>query len=190
MTSFCRRLKLALLGWAFLGLAAAVPCSAQTISGCVLLDSACDGSFQEDQDPGLEGITVELRDASNGQLLETTVTVNPGLHHPGDPPVGAWGFWDLDIVYPTIKVFTICGDSNSDGGVDISDSIHTLGYLFLGGPAPLCYDAADVNDDGALEMSDPVFSLTALYFGQGAIPQPYPLAGQDGDSRDVFRCDW
>ena len=34
------------------------------------------------------------------------------------------------------------GDSNLDETVDISDGVATLGYLFLGGPALNCIDAA------------------------------------------------
>src|SRR6185436_6181336 len=40
------------------------------------------------------------------------------------------------------------GDTNADAHVDVSDSIATLGYLFLGSGAPACLDAADANDDG------------------------------------------
>lgn len=31
-----------------------------------------------------------------------------------------------------------CGDSNGDGQLDISDSVHTLNFLFMGGPEPQC----------------------------------------------------
>src|SRR5262245_36391933 len=40
-------------------------------------------------------------------------------------------------------------DSNADGVLDITDAIHSLGYLFRGSPVQLiCEDAADANDDG------------------------------------------
>ena len=37
------------------------------------------------------------------------------------------------------------GDSNNDTEVDIADPVHTLFAEFLGGPASVCPDAADVN---------------------------------------------
>ncbi|MBI4605270.1 MAG: histidine phosphatase family protein [Planctomycetes bacterium] len=37
---------------------------------------------------------------------------------------------------PTLP--SACGDSNGDGTLDISDPIHSLTFLFLGGPAPRC----------------------------------------------------
>ncbi len=68
------------------------------------------------------------------------------------------------------------GDSNGDGGVDISDPISLLNYQFLGGPAPLCRDSADANDDEKLDIADGV-SLLVYLFQQGAPPpDPSPSA--------------
>ena len=47
------------------------------------------------------------------------------------------------------------GDANGDGSIDITDAIFTLGFLFLGGGAPPCEDAADADDRGTLEITDP-----------------------------------
>jgi len=38
------------------------------------------------------------------------------------------------------------GDANADGEVNLSDSVATLQYLFLGGGAPSCLEAADADD--------------------------------------------
>ncbi len=66
------------------------------------------------------------------------------------------------------------GDTNGDGGFDISDAVSTLAALFIiGTPAPDCVDAADSNDDGGLDISDAVFSLAALFIG-GSPPPPAP----------------
>ncbi|MEM7261508.1 MAG: FG-GAP-like repeat-containing protein, partial [Planctomycetota bacterium] len=43
------------------------------------------------------------------------------------------------------------GDLNEDGFHDIADANFLQAYLFTGGPAPACLDAADVNDDGAVD---------------------------------------
>jgi hypothetical protein len=67
------------------------------------------------------------------------------------------------------------GDSNGDGTLDISDAIHLLGFLFLGGPAVLsCEDAADANGDGTLDLSDAVYVLLFLFQGGAAPPAPGP----------------
>jgi len=46
----------------------------------------------------------------------------------------------------TPRVRFVRGDANTDGMVNISDVIFLLDYLILGGPEPLCMDAADVDD--------------------------------------------
>jgi hypothetical protein len=73
----------------------------------------------------------------------------------------------------------IRGDSNSDGAVEISDAINTLGYLFAGGGRVSCQDGADSNDDGALDISDALFVLNVLFLGTRVMPQPSPGCGTD-----------
>jgi len=65
------------------------------------------------------------------------------------------------------------GDSNQDRVVDISDAIHTLGWLFTGGPEPPCLDEADSNKDRAVDLSDGVFTLSYLFVG-GPQPEDWP----------------
>lgn len=58
------------------------------------------------------------------------------------------------------------GDANGDLGIDISDAITVLDFLFLGASIPLpCEDAADANDDGEIDVSDPVTVLLFLFLG-------------------------
>jgi len=57
------------------------------------------------------------------------------------------------------------GDSNFDGELDISDPVSLLSFLFLGGPAPVCSNAAEFNRDGHLDISDPIAILRTLFFG-------------------------
>jgi hypothetical protein len=80
------------------------------------------------------------------------------------------------------------GNSNNDGRVDISDSIYTLSYLFLGGPEPPCLDAADSNNDSTVDISDAVFSLNFLFLGGAPIPPPYPACGLDSGPVDLLGC--
>jgi hypothetical protein len=80
------------------------------------------------------------------------------------------------------------GDANADETLDISDPIHLLAHLFLGGRAPACADAADANDDGRLDISDAVTALDYLFRGAGLLPPPvFPACGQD-PTHDALRC--
>jgi len=63
------------------------------------------------------------------------------------------------------------GDSNSSDVVDLTDGVVTLNFLFTGGPAPACQDAADTDDNGALVISDAVITFSYLFTG-GSVPQP------------------
>jgi hypothetical protein len=64
------------------------------------------------------------------------------------------------------------GDSNRDGRVNIGDPIATLLYLFLGGAAPTCEDAADADDDGRLTLADPIVTLRVLFSPWRPLPAP------------------
>src|SRR5262245_16508766 len=60
---------------------------------------------------------------------------------------------------------------NGDGVLDLSDSVASLAYLFLGGREPVCLDAADANDDGSYNIPDPLFTLAFLFQGGRAPPR-------------------
>lgn len=81
----------------------------------------------------------------------------------------------------------IRGDSNEDGGVDISDVIYTLSWIFQDGPGPSCEDRADANDDGYIDISDAIFTLLYLYQSEREIPAPFPNAGED-PTPDGLKC--
>jgi hypothetical protein len=66
------------------------------------------------------------------------------------------------------------GDSNGDGVVDISDAVFDLMWLFFGGRAPGCLDAADANVDRGHDLTDAVFTLDFLFQGGPAPPAPGP----------------
>ena len=84
--------------------------------------------------------------------------------------------------------FFIRGDANRDATVNIADPIFTLSYLFLGGEAPECPDAADADDNGKLELSDAVSTLTYLFEGSSALPPPSSVPGGDPSPDDLSRC--
>ncbi len=65
------------------------------------------------------------------------------------------------------------GDSDADGVLNLTDPIHTLGYLFQGSPEKVpCEDAADANDDGTVNITDPVGTLFFLFLGGPVLPPP------------------
>ncbi len=62
------------------------------------------------------------------------------------------------------------GDINSDGTVDIADTIFLLNFQFSGGPPPTCSNAGDANDDELLNIADGIFILTWLFTAGGTPP--------------------
>jgi hypothetical protein len=79
------------------------------------------------------------------------------------------------------------GDANSDGLVDLGDSVWLLSWLFLGGPPPPCLKAGDTNDDGRLALDDALGLL--MYRFQGGPPpaSPFPACGPD-PTLDTLDC--
>jgi hypothetical protein len=73
----------------------------------------------------------------------------------------------------------IRGDADRSGIFDLTDVIFTLNYLFRGGVAPTCLDAADADDNGVLNLTDGIVALSALFEGGAPLPAPYPAVGSD-----------
>lgn len=112
--------------------------------------------------------------------------------------------WSRSLVSLTIRIslwlapaspvfgeatFFIRGDSNTDGEVDISDPIFTLGFLFLGNPTDLdCMDAADFNDDGDVDVSDAICILEFRFLGFCFPPPPVLQCGSDLTGDDDLGC--
>lgn len=71
------------------------------------------------------------------------------------------------------------GDSNDDGGFDISDAVSVLLFLFDGGIELPCPAAADVDDNATLEITDAVYSLNHLFVDGPPPAAPYPEPGVD-----------
>lgn len=80
------------------------------------------------------------------------------------------------------------GDANQDDAVNLTDSIYLNNYLFQGGPAPPCMDAADVNDDGSVNNSDPIYLNNWLYKGGPAPPPPGPSTCSYDPTEDTVSC--
>ncbi len=62
-----------------------------------------------------------------------------------------------------------CGDFNGDGGLDISDAVYLIYFIFSGGPSPLDNRYGDINCDGVCDISDAVYLMQFIFAG-GAVP--------------------
>ncbi|MBN1443042.1 MAG: CotH kinase family protein [Planctomycetes bacterium] len=81
------------------------------------------------------------------------------------------------------------GDSNGDGGTDISDAVNTLNFLFLGSGKVDCPDAADTDDNGHVELTDAVRLLNYLFLSGPPPEPPYPDPGEDPTEDALALCE-
>jgi len=85
-----------------------------------------------------------------------------------------------DVCDAVCCIFPVRGDVQADGapgedGIDISDLVYLVNYMFKEGPAPQCWAEADVNATGvdAVDIQDLVY-LVNYMFKQGPEPAPCP----------------
>jgi hypothetical protein len=116
-----------------------------------------------------------------------------GFHY-ANPGTSA-AYWGIDDVKVTAeggggKTFHR-GDSDNNGQLQLTDAVRILGFLFLGGVAPTCKDAADTDGNNQLQLTDAVRILGFLFLGglppvaPGPPPQP---CGEDNDATHLG-CD-
>ena len=80
------------------------------------------------------------------------------------------------------------GDVDRDAVRGLTDAVNIFNYLFLGGRAPTCFDAADVDDDGTIILTDGVFLLNFLFLGGPAPPPPGGDCGADATPDGLAPC--
>ena len=73
----------------------------------------------------------------------------------------------------------IRGDTNTDGGVNITDGVFILNFLFVGGATLPCKEASDTNADGIVNITDGVYMLNFLFSGGPEPPAPFGECGTD-----------
>jgi hypothetical protein len=79
------------------------------------------------------------------------------------------------------------GDTDDNAAANLSDAVQILNFLFRGGTAPGCPDAADTDDSGMLNLTDAVFLLLHLFRGGEVPPAPGPTTcGVDPTSEDAL----
>lgn len=100
--------------------------------------------------------------------------------------LGLTGNWVVNATYRSIN----CGKTstdvpfrrtllNSDDTGDLSDAVFLLNFLFAGGEAPTCENAADMNDDTELDLTDAIFFLNFLFAGGESPAPPFEECGVD-----------
>jgi PKD repeat protein len=65
----------------------------------------------------------------------------------------------------TVTLTALCGDANADQGLDISDAVYLIAFIFTGGPAPAPMAAGNVNCDSSVDISDVVYLISHIFVG-------------------------
>ena len=150
-----------------------------------------DGSGSDDGDEGSQGLTFawsKVRGpdgdtiASPGEATTTVSFTQEGAY-----------LYQLDVddgqaennthsarleitVLPEPGVRFVRGDVDSVDGINLTDGIVILNFLFLGGPPPACIDAADTDDSGVLDITDGIIIFSWLFLGGDPPREPMPSA--------------
>ena len=101
--------------------------------------------------------------------------------------LSACGGWESFSTANADKLHMVL-DASHDGLVNITDAIVILSYLFTGGPAPQCMDAADVLDSGTVDISAAINLLNFLFLGGTSPRVPFPNLGID-PTDDALGCE-
>ena len=109
----------------------------------------------------------------NGNLAGSGLTLSSGGLLSGVPAVtGAVSFTSrvTDVAASNdekalgFQVY-LCGDADATTGVDISDPVYLVAYIFGGGQAPQPLLSGDANCSGTVDISDAVYMLEYIFAG-------------------------
>ncbi|HLU50382.1 MAG TPA: discoidin domain-containing protein, partial [Planctomycetota bacterium] len=98
--------------------------------------------------------------------------------------VQVFGEGTVDPPGPTF----VRGDADASGGLNLTDGIFVLNYLFQGNVSPACLDALDSDDSGGLNLTDGIYVLQFLFSTGSPPPAPYPDCGEDS-TEDTIECE-
>ncbi len=104
----------------------------------------------------------------SGSPIRNVVTVNGESNGFGCAQAA-----EIRFVTPQVSTF-VRGDASAQGQVNLSSGIFLLNFLFVGGPAPPCKDAADAADLGGLDISAAITIFNYLFLGGRTPPLPSP----------------
>jgi hypothetical protein len=154
-----------------------------------------DGSSSDDGDGGKQGLSFRWTklDGPEGDSIaspdaaSTDVTFTQAgvyryeLEVDDGQPENNTATAEIEItVRPEAGARFVRGDADANGVVELTDAIVVLSFLFLGGPAPSCMDAADADDDGGNQpvITDAILILSWLFTGGSAPKPPSPSRPQ------------
>ena len=135
----------------------------------ILLNDGTGPSFLFDAYPGVVGWTPNGTSDVAPIDIDGDNDIDLLIGHCGGNTV-----WTQDGTGVVIPRFSR-GDVNNDGALDVADPVSLLAFLFSGGPAPACEDAADG-----------IAILGALFSGTG--PLPDPLMCDVDPTMDMLDC--
>lgn len=163
-------------------------CEGETVSVTATVSGSAPLAYQWQREgvdlPGASSPTLVLEDFAPGDAGAYTLRVTGACGAPAATATVEISITDV-CGTPFLR-----GDSNADGGVDISDAITSLNYLFRGGVFPSCVAALDANDDGGVDIADAIYLLGWLFRGGPAPPAPGPGAGCTTDpTPDTLGCE-
>jgi hypothetical protein len=73
----------------------------------------------------------------------------------------------------------IRGDVDTNGQLNITDSVKIFNFLFVGNEQLTCLDAADASDQGSVNIASGVYILNHLFSPSPEPPAPFPDCGTD-----------
>jgi CubicO group peptidase (beta-lactamase class C family) len=72
--------------------------------------------------------------------------------------------FDEDGIGDACEIY-ICGDANGDETTNVSDAVHIINYVFVGGDPPVSPEAGDCNCDLTCNVSDAVWIINYVFVG-------------------------
>lgn len=129
-------------------------------------------------DAGAE-IEVEVPECPTAGLVPLEICTSEGCAN--DPEA-------FEFVVETEGGQFIRGDTDDSGGLDLTDGIRILNFLFLGGVDSRCRDAMDSNDSSSVDLADGVYIFQFLFLGGPEPPAPYPTSGTDPTADGLPEC--
>ena len=91
---------------------------------------------------------------------------------------------DLRLLEPRF----VRGECDQQGGMNVTDPLFLVNYLFTGGSRPGCLDSCNANGDPLLNVADVIYSLNHLFLGGAAPLAPFGSCGV-AQPADGLGCD-
>ncbi|HSG99487.1 MAG TPA: hypothetical protein VLB27_05530, partial [candidate division Zixibacteria bacterium] len=106
----------------------------------------------------------------DGDGLCANVDNCPDIFNPGQEDTDDDGIGNVCDVCCNIP-----GDADDGGSLNIGDATYLIQFIFSGGPAPPCQDAADADGGNSLNIGDVTYILQFIFAGG-----PAPVCGTTG----------